>query len=216
MTPNVKNVVIDGLIFAGKTTAISNLKARLLSSTDTTYNFFEEPVESWMNEGWLKKYYSNISKFASSFQIRIILSHIQQKNEIEKINVEQKSTNIVNICERSAITTLNVFSKMLVADGVLDEIEFKLHEQMIEMFKYKKPDVLIYLNIDPEIALLRNLKRMRNGESNIQIEYLRKLNQAYLQELGNLAENIIVIDGTLDEAVIVDKIMSHLLQNMSH
>ena len=213
MTPNVKNVVIDGLIFAGKTTAISNLKARLSSfkSVDTTFNFFEEPVESWMNEGWLEKYYSNISKFASSFQIRIILSHIKQKNEIEEINRGQESKNIVNISERSAITTLNVFSKMLVADGVLDEIEFKLHEQMIEMFKYKKPDMLVYLNIDPEIALRRNLKRMRNGESNIQIEYLRKLNQAYLQELGNLAENIIVIDGTLDEAEIVDKIMKHLV-----
>jgi deoxyadenosine/deoxycytidine kinase len=211
MTPNVKNVVIDGLIFAGKTTAISNLKARLTSSVDTTYNFFEEPVDSWMNEGWLEKYYSNISKFASSFQIRIILSHIQQKNEIEEINRGQEAKNIVNICERSAITTLNVFSKMLVKDGVLDDIEFKLHEQMIEMFKYKKPDMLIYLNIDPEIALMRNLKRMRNGESNIQIEYLRKLNQAYLQELGNLAENIIVIDGTLDEAEIVDKIMKHLI-----
>lgn len=211
MIPNVKNVVIDGLIFAGKTTAISNLKARLTSSVDTTYNFFEEPVDSWMNEGWLEKYYSNISKFASSFQMRIILSHIQQKNEIEKINCGQKSMNIVNICERSAITTLNVFSKMLVKDGVLDDIEFKLHELMIEMFKYKKPDMLIYLNIDPEIALRRNLKRMRNGESNIQIEYLRKLNQAYLNELGNLAENIIVIDGTLDEAEIVDKIMKHFV-----
>ena len=213
MTPNIKNVVIDGLIFAGKTTAISNLKARLSSfkSVDTTFNFFEEPVESWINEGWLEKYYSNISKFASSFQIRIIMSHIQQKNEIEEINRSQESKNIVNICERSAITTLNVFSKMLVVDGVLDEIEFKLHEQMIEMFKYKKPDMLIYLNIDPEIALRRNLKRMRNGESNIQIEYLRKLNQAYLNELENLAENIIVIDGTLDEAEIVDKIMKHLV-----
>jgi deoxyadenosine/deoxycytidine kinase len=211
MTPKIKNVVIDGLILAGKTTAISNLKARLLSSTDTTFNFFEEPVNSWMNEGWLEKYYSNISKFASSFQMRIILSHIQQKNEIEEINRGQESMNIVNISERSAITTLNVFSKMLVADGVLDEIEFKLHEQMIEMFKYKKPDILIYLNIDPEIALLRNLKRMRNGESNIQIEYLRKLNQAYLCELGNLAKTIIVIDGTLDEAEIVDKIMKNLV-----
>ena len=117
----------------------------------------------------------------------------------------------MNISERGAITTLNVFSKMLIADGVLDEIEFKLHEQMIEMFKYKKPDMLIYLNIDPEIALRRNLKRMRNGESNIKIEYLRKLNQAYLQELENLAETIIVIDGTLDEAEIVDKIMKHLV-----
>jgi len=211
MIPNVKNVVIDGLIFAGKTTAISNLKARLTSSADTTFNFFEEPVDSWMNEGWLDKYYSNISKFASSFQIRIILSHIQQKNEIEEINRGQESTNIVNISERGAITTLNVFSKMLIADGVLDEIEFKLHEQMIEMFKYKKPDMLIYLNIDPEIALRRNLKRMRNGESNIKIEYLRKLNQAYLKELENLAENIIVIDGTLDENEIVDKIMKHLV-----
>ena len=71
MTPNVKNVVIDGLIFAGKTTAIQHLKARLLSSTETTFNFFEEPVKSWMSEGWLEKYYSNISKFASSFQMRI-------------------------------------------------------------------------------------------------------------------------------------------------
>ena len=211
MTPKIKNVVIDGLILAGKTTAISNLKARLLSSTDTTFNFFEEPVNSWMNEGWLEKYYSNISKFASSFQMRIILSHIQQKNEIEEINCGQESTNIVNISERSAITTLNVFSKMLIADGILDEIEFKLHEQMIEMFKYKKPDILIYLNIDPEIALRRNLKRMRNGESNITIEYLRKLNKAYLKELGNLAEKIIVVDGTLDEAEIVDKIMKHLV-----
>jgi deoxyadenosine/deoxycytidine kinase len=211
MSPNVKNVVIDGLIFAGKTTAISNLKARLPSSKDTTFNFFEEPVDSWMNEGWLEKYYSNISKFASSFQIRIILSHIQQKIKIEEINRSQESKNIVNISERGAITTLNVFSKMLVKDGVLDEIEFKLHEQMIEMFNYKKPDILIYLNIDPEIALLRNLKRMRNGESNITIEYLRKLNQAYLNELENLAENIIVIDGTLDEAEIVDKIMKHLV-----
>ena len=211
MIPNVKNVVIDGLIFSGKTTAIHNLKSRLFSSADTTYNFFEEPVESWMNEGWLEKYYSNISKFASSFQIRIILSHIQQKNDIERINKLQESTNIVNICERSAITTLNVFSKMLLNDGVLDEIELKLHELMIEMFKYKKPDVLIYLNIDPEIALRRNLKRMRNGESNIHIDYLRKLNQAYLNELENLAENIIVIDGTLDEAVIVEKIIKHLI-----
>ena len=211
MIPNIKNVVIDGLIFSGKTTAIHNLKARLSSSNDTTYNFFEEPVESWMNEGWLEKYYSNISKFASSFQIRIILSHIQQKNEIEQINKGQKTSNIVNICERSAITTLNVFSKMLLNDGVLDEIEMKLHEQMIEMFKYKRPDILIYLNIDPEIALTRNLKRMRNGESNIKIEYLRKLNQAYLHELENLAEKIIVIDGTLSEDVIVKKIMKHLM-----
>ena len=211
MIPNVKNVVIDGLIFSGKTTAIHNLKESLISSNDTTYNFFEEPVESWMNEGWLEKYYSNISKFASSFQIRIILSHIQQKNEIEQINYSQKTSNIVNICERSAITTLNVFSKMLLDDGVLDEIEMKLHELMIEMFKYKRPDVLIYLNIDPEIALTRNLKRMRNGESNIKIEYLRKLNQAYLNELDKLAEKIIVIDGTLDEAVISEKIMKHFL-----
>ena len=124
MTPNIKNVVIDGLIFAGKTTAISNLKARLSSfkSVDTTFNFFEEPVESWINEGWLEKYYSNISKFASSFQIRIIMSHIQQKNEIEEINRSQESKNIVNICERSAITTLNVFSKMLVVSSRLPEI----------------------------------------------------------------------------------------------
>jgi thymidylate kinase len=213
ITP-VISVVIDGIPLAGKTTLIENLKK--LKDVDSNnqkqqaciYNFFKEPVESWIDEGWLEKYYSNIQKFASSFQARVILSHIEQRNHIETINLSNSdSLKIVNICERSAITTLEVFSSMLFNDGVLDEIEIRLHQQMIEMFKYKRPDILIYLDIDPEVAFNRNIKRMRKGESNIQLEYLCKLKNAYLSNLSKLANKIIIIDGSDDELTILNKII---------
>lgn len=218
ITP-VISVVIDGIPLAGKTTLIENLKklkdvnSNNQQQQSCIYNFFKEPVESWINEGWLEKYYSNIPKFASSFQARVILSHIEQRNQIETINNNQISVNssdslkIVNICERSAITTLEVFSSMLFNDGVLDEIEIRLHEQMIEMFKYKRPDILIYLDIDSEVAFNRNIKRMRKGESNIQLEYLCKLKNAYLSNLSKLANKIIIIDGSDDELTILNKII---------
>ena len=199
----VSNVVIDGSIGAGKSTLMRNLKTKLISNSKI-YNIFEENVSSWMEEGWLHKYYTNIPRYASSFQTRVLLSHIEQKQNA--ISGE----NIVNIFERSAITTVNVFSKMLVDDGSLDILEMNLHKQILEMFNYQKPDLLIYLDTSPELSYERLLKRSRNGETDITLEYLRKLNDMYVQQRDTLAERVIVIDGNRDEETITNEVMSFL------
>ena len=195
----IVNVVVDANIGAGKTTLLNWLREKLITTETIAYNFFEENVESWMNEGWLQKYYSNIPRYASSFQTRVLLSHIQQRKLIDEINRNQSQEIIVNICERSAITTVNIFSKMLVDDGMLDQMEMDMHNQILEIFNYQKPDLLIYLETDPELAFERLKKRSRNGEINITLEYLKKLNQIYSQEKENLAKKIITIDGSQGE-----------------
>lgn len=195
----IVNVVVDANIGAGKTTLLNWLREKLITTETIAYNFFEENVESWMNEGWLQKYYSNIPRYASSFQTRVLLSHIQQRKLIDEINRNQNQEIIVNICERSAITTVNIFSKMLVDDGMLDQMEMDMHNQILEIFNYQKPDLLIYLETDPELAFERLKKRSRNGEINITLEYLKKLNQIYNQEKENLAKKIITIDGSQAE-----------------
>jgi len=195
----IVNVVVDANIGAGKTTLLNWLREKLITTETIAYNFFEENVESWMNEGWLQKYYSNIPRYASSFQTRVLLSHIQQRKLIDEINRNQNQEIIVNICERSAITTVNIFSKMLVDDGMLDQMEMDMHNQILEIFNYQKPDLLIYLETDPELAFERLKKRSRNGEINITLEYLKKLNQIYNQEKENLAKKIITIDGSQGE-----------------
>ena len=195
----IVNVVVDANIGAGKTTLLNWLREKLITTETIAYNFFEENVESWMNEGWLQKYYSNIPRYASSFQTRVLLSHIQQRKLIDEINRNQSQEIIVNICERSAITTVNIFSKMLVDDGMLDQMEMDMHNQILEIFNYQKPDLLIYLETDPELAFERLKKRSRNGEINITLEYLKKLNQIYSKEKENLAKKIITIDGSQGE-----------------
>lgn len=195
----IVNVVVDANIGAGKTTLLNWLREKLITTETIAYNFFEENVESWMNEGWLQKYYSNIPRYASSFQTRVLLSHIQQRKLIDEINRNQNQEIIVNICERSAITTVNIFSKMLVDDGMLDQMEMDMHNQILEIFNYQKPDLLIYLETDPELAFERLKKRSRNGEIDITLEYLKKLNQIYNQEKENLAKKIITIDGSQAE-----------------
>ena len=74
---------------------------------------------------------------------------------------------------------VNIFSKMLVDDGMLDQMEMDMHNQILEIFNYQKPDLLIYLETDPELAFERLKKRSRNGEINITLEYLKNLNQIY-------------------------------------
>lgn len=196
----ISNLVIDGSIGAGKTTLIRNLKTRLESNPN--YQFFEENVKSWSQEGWLEKYYTNIPRYAASFQTRVLLSHIHQR-----VNIKH-SDDVTNIFERSAITTVNVFSKMLVEDGMMDQLEMNLHQQLLEMFNYQKPDLLIYLDTSPENSYERLLKRARNGESTISLDYLQKLDRIYKQEKETLAKNVIVIDGNQSEDVILNQVIN--------
>ena len=199
------NIVIDANIGAGKTTLLRLLQRYLKSSENIVFNFFEENVESWMSEGWLQKYYSNIPKYAASFQTRVLLSHIQQRKDIIEINKNQSQDIIINICERSAITTVNVFSKMLVDDGTMDKMEMDLHNMILEMFNYEKPDLLIFLDTNYELAYQRLRERSRDGELKISMEYLEKLENMYKQQLTTLANNIINVDGSLTEIEIGEK-----------
>jgi len=194
------HVVIDGSIGAGKTTLLYNLKKQL---DPNLYSFHEENVNSWMEEGWLKKYYSNIPRYASSFQTRVLLSHIEQRNSLP-------DKHVVNIFERSAITTVYVFSQMLVDDGHLDTMEMDLHKKMLEMFDYQKPDLLIYLDTSPELSFERLKKRSRNGEIDITLDYLQKLSKIYNQEKDKLAKRVVILDGNKSEEEVLSQALELL------
>ena len=176
------HIVIDANIGAGKTTLINKLKQTL-----NNVQFWDEPVDNWLKEGWLEKYYSNKKRYAASFQTRVLLSHLELKKQIDD--------NTINICERCAYTTVYIFSQMLVDDGTMDTIEMDLHEKMLEIQNYKKPDLLIYLKTDAKTAYNRLCKRNRDGESSVPLEYLEQLEHMYEENVHKLATTVIEIDG---------------------
>jgi len=178
------HIVIDANIGAGKTTLINNLQ-----SLYKDFVFWPENVGEWMSEGWLGLYYSDIGRYASSFQMRVLLSHLE-------MGLNNKE---VNITERCAFSNVYIFSQMLLEEGKLSELEMKLHKKMLQVTNAKKPDLLIYLKTSTEVAYERLCSRSRDGEMNIERDYLEKLGDVYDRNVDKVAKRVIVVDGDRSE-----------------
>lgn len=175
------HIVIDANIGAGKTTLLQQLKDKY-----TGFVYWEENVSEWMSEGWLEKYYSDIPRYAASFQTRVLLSHLEQKRRYRGGDV--------NISERCGYSNVYIFSQMLLEEGNLDKLEMELHERLLHTSNYQKPDLLIYLKTTPETAYARLCNRNRDGETTISRHYLDKLGDLYERNVNKLAERVVVVD----------------------
>lgn len=203
----MKYIVIEGNIGSGKSTLINHLKSKcdFLKEKSHATNFYisTEETGEWMNSGWLEKYYTN-TKYAFGFQMKVLLSHIKQFNKFNKIAKE----NDVVILERCAYTTLYVFGKLLLEDGILDTLEYKLQKEYIEEL-INKPNLVIFIDTKPEESFVRMMKRSREGEQ-ISLNYIKKVDthyNSYINETLTSFENINIktINGLLPEEEIIEE-----------
>lgn len=152
-------VVIDGPIGIGKTTIL-----RMLKKDGYTVN--PEDTDKWND--WLKLYHTNMSKYAYSFQSRVLFDKMCQPY----------TQNMINIYERSPYTTHNVFGKILHMDGMINDMEYKLEEMYIDKLAWQ-PDYIIYLSGDIETISERNKTHEVITNRSIDPEYLNKVHQMH-------------------------------------
>jgi len=162
-------ISIDGNIGTGKTTFINELKKKNLPNVI----FVDEPVELWTkicvnDETILEKFYEDQIKYAFSFQMMALISRIQLLKKAVKDN-----PNAIIVTERSLYSDKNIFAKLLYDEGKIDPHSYQIYnlwfsEYIKELPKHK----FIYLYSDPKTAHERIIKRSRNGEQNINIDYL--------------------------------------------
>lgn len=177
-------VSIEGNIGSGKSTLVETLKDIFKSRSDIC--FLDEPVETWNSiqdkngKNIIEKYYENQEKYAFSFQMMAYISRISLLRKALK-----NSKNKLIITERSIFTDRNVFAKMLYDDDKIQEVEFVIYNKWFDEFINDIPDInVIYLQVKPEIAMERVIKRNRPGE-NINLEYLSRCNLYHDLWLGS-------------------------------
>ena len=174
-------VSIEGNIGSGKTTILQRLKM-------DGFITFNEDVNAWSNEGWLSDFYNNINRFAFGFQMRVLQSFSQIKQNIKVANI--------SIIERSPLTSVDIFGYLLALDNAISVNEYKIMSYFSSYINLI-PKHIIYIQCDPTICLDRIRKRNRNEENTISIDYLNKLHT--LHELTyNNRYNCSVIDGNKD------------------
>lgn len=192
---------IEGNIGSGKSTVID-----LLQKNITDYCVYAEDVDSWVKEGILGKFYHNMKEYASSFQLRTQISHIENgKRFSEK-----------NIVERSPISNHYIFGELLHADGFLNEVEFEMIDRVNRLIGWT-PNVVFVLLCEPEECVERIKKRNREDEKIPGIDYIRLLHQKHLEleeKLKNDGYNtrVIYIDTThKSPQEVFEEIRNHLV-----
>lgn len=155
---------IAGIIGAGKSTLARALGEHL--EIDVHY----EPVED--NE-YLDDFYLDTARYSFAMQVYLLNRRFQQHQEI--IWRGRPAVQDRTIYEDS------VFAKMLSDSGLMDPRDYRTYLQLFRhMSNFMcKPNLIVYLDVDPATSLERVRERARNNETPITLDYLTALHQEY-------------------------------------
>ena len=172
-------IAFEGNIGAGKTTLATKIaedfKGRKL-------------FERFADNSFLQKFYKDQERYAFSLELSFLADRYEQLSE----NLKQ-----LNLQNDFLVADYHVFKSLIFAKVTLEEQEFLLYKKLFEIIhkEMPKPDLYVYLLQKPQ-QLLKNIqKRGRSYEQGISIEYLEKINAAYLDYLSLQTDlDILIID----------------------
>lgn len=172
-------VKFEGIIGAGKSTAIKYLAAEMRQRGYTVY-VVDESVEGWVEDGILQKFYEDPKRYSYHFQTKCFLDKV---NKFMKAYEEYYGKVDFIFTERSMVSDY-IFASLLHADKMMDEMEFKHYQEWYNFWKKLVPKpfqdgTTVYLKLRPLTAMKRIQMRNRDGEDHIKIEYETRLNDMH-------------------------------------
>ena len=159
---DLRFIAIEGVIGAGKTSLAKILSNKFHAGTI---------LEKFEENPFLEKFYSDPAKYAFHTQIYFLMSRYRQQREIAQID----------LFKSRAITDYLFIKDRIFAEINLNEDEFTLYDKIYRLIErdIPVPDLVIYLQAEPEFLYKRIKHRNRSFEREIEYEYVEKLCEAY-------------------------------------
>jgi len=156
-------IVIEGNIGAGKTTLASRIaeefNARLI-------------LEHFADNPFLPKFYDDPDKYSFPLELSFLASRYRQlREELEPQDLFSSFT----------VADYYFAKSLIFAASTLKGDEYNLYRQIFYIIysSLPRPDIYVYLHLNPD-RLIRNIeKRGRRYEKSITIEYLQKIQESY-------------------------------------
>jgi len=190
-------VSVEGNIGSGKSTFLKNLEKKFGSGSPTKFVFVQEPVSEWTKVkddngvDMLSKFYADQEKYSFAFQMMAYISRLS----LLKRAYQENPTDAIIITERSVHTDRYVFAKMLYDDKKIEDVEYKIYLKWFDEFIEELPiSGIVYLHTTPEISHQRLLKRAREGEGTVPLEYLKNCYKYHEDWLNNEKSVVRVLD----------------------
>jgi deoxyadenosine/deoxycytidine kinase len=193
-------IAIEGVIGVGKTTL-----ATMLSKTYDT----KLVLEQFGDNPFLPKFYQDPQQYAFPLELSFLAERFQQLSQ------QLTTPDLFHNCVISDYITEKslIFSVKTLPPDV-----FTLYRQLFHIIfrNVPKPDLLVYLFAHPEKLKANIVKRGRDYEQNITLDYLHKIQTSYLEFITLLSEQRVLImdvdainfiDNTTDYQTICDKVV---------
>ncbi len=169
---------IAGMIGAGKSTLATALGQHL------NLPVYYEPVQD--NE-YLADFYRDTARYAFATQIYLLNRRFQQHQEI----IWRGGGGV----QDRTIYEDAVFARTLVGLDLMDDRDYRTY---VSLFRHMsnfmcRPNVIVYLDVNPERSLERIRSRERDVESGVSLEYLTALHAEYERFLTDIARSVPVI-----------------------
>ena len=154
-------IVIDGLIGAGKSTQVDIL------SKITGESVIKEPIGDWP----LDLFYRDPSRWGFMMQVAVLNSYVKMKERN-------------GIFERCPQSTHDVFWQNLVETKVVTAEENKIFTKLYKFHSWN-PDVIIFIDKNPEKCHEHIQSRGQEGDGAVSLEYLKSLDLLYTKHFKN-------------------------------
>lgn len=172
-------VVIEGNIGAGKTTLATRIAEQFNAQLI---------LEHYADNPFLPKFYSDPEKYSFPLELSFLASRYKQlKDELVPQDLFRTFT----------VADYYFMKSLIFASSTLEGDEYNLYRQIFYIIygSLPKPDIFVYLHLDPERLLENIKKRGRNYEKSITKEYLRKIQESYFTFFRQNPDNkYLVID----------------------
>ena len=169
---------ISGIIGTGKTQLAKELG-----------KIFDFPVfyEPEIDKKFLEDFYNNKKRYSFSLQVALLNERFSQQ---QKALWEGKG----GITDRTMYED-SLFAKVLFEEGNMEERQYKTYLNLFRNMSHfmKKYTLIIYLDLNPKLALERIRERNYDYERNISLNYLEKLHDAYEEFIQQITKDIPVI-----------------------
>jgi len=179
-------ISIEGNIGAGKSTLLERIQQRAIQENNKTIHIIPESLDIWEkikdgDKSIFQLFYENKNKYGFAFQVLTFLTIIyNMMGELQKL--AQKDTIII---ERSPISNIVIFGQMLYDDKIIGEAEWSILKYMANGMMMPV-DKIVYLRSTPVECMERVQTRNREGEQDIQLEYLQKIHDKHEKWLADL------------------------------
>jgi len=173
-------LAIEGVIGVGKTT-LGRMLHPIFDAKLLLEEFDENP--------FLSKFYSDRNRYAFQTQICFLLSRYRQQRQSVLQAISQGNLIADYTFEKDSL-----FAQLNLSGDELATYKL-VHDALAE--RIPVPDLIVYLQVETEVALKRIARRDRTFERDMDRDYIDALNRAYEAHFGQyMGTRLLTIDSS--------------------